>query len=108
MTDTVRMLVDALQAMVDAHAVPSSLCKERPVYEQALAALAAASNCPKVKPVAWMRKWAFDGEKQKKERNQNGRLAWPLRFKFLPVTESQLCRDDVPLCAMPQPPKDTP
>jgi len=36
-------LLEALQAMVDAHAIPSSICKERPVYEAALAAIRKAT-----------------------------------------------------------------
>ena len=36
-------MLEALQAMVDAHAIPSSICKERPVYEAALAAILKAT-----------------------------------------------------------------
>jgi hypothetical protein len=32
-------LLDALQDLLNAHAVPSSVCKERPAYEKALAAI---------------------------------------------------------------------
>ena len=48
---------------------------------------------------AWMRRWAFDGETPAKARNENGRLAWPDKFKLLPVTVLQCSRDDVPLYA---------
>jgi hypothetical protein len=51
------------------------------------------------KPRAWMRRWAFDGVKPGKERNDKGRLVWPARFKFLPVTINQIFPDDVPLYA---------
>jgi hypothetical protein len=34
-------LAEALRGMVVAHAIPSSICKERPAYEAAIAALAA-------------------------------------------------------------------
>lgn len=37
-------LLEALRGMVDAHAVPSSICKERPVYESALSAIAKATG----------------------------------------------------------------
>ena len=32
-------------------------------------------------PVAWMRRWYFDGEKPAKVKNENGRWAWPYKFK---------------------------
>ena len=54
-------------------------------------------------PVAWMRQWFFDGEAPKKERNENGRLAWPAKFKFLQVTAGKVLPDDVPLYAHPSP-----
>jgi len=57
---------------------------------------------PVAQPVAWMRKWAYDNEKMSKERNENGRMAWPTKFKLLPVTQGQCLRDDVPLYAAPQ------
>lgn len=53
----------------------------------------------KQEPVAWMRKWAFDGETPVKERNSNGRMAWPHKFKILPVTEGKFFNDDVGLYA---------
>ena len=37
-------LLDALKAMVEAHPVPSTACKERPAYEQAIAAIAKATG----------------------------------------------------------------
>ena len=37
-------LLDALIAMVDSHPVPSSICKERPAYESAIAAIAKARS----------------------------------------------------------------
>ena len=39
-------LVEARRGMVEAHAVPSSGCKERPAYEAAVAALRAATGEP--------------------------------------------------------------
>ena len=54
-------------------------------------------------PRAWMRKWAYDGEVPQKERKANGRLAWPFRFKLLPITSTQILDDDVPL--FPPPPE---
>ena len=35
-------LVEALEGIVEAHVVPSTVCKDRPAYEQAKAALAKA------------------------------------------------------------------
>lgn len=52
------------------------------------------------KPVAWARKWHIDGEKPAKERNENNRLVWPKKFKYLPVTPSKLFADDVALGRM--------
>jgi hypothetical protein len=51
------------------------------------------------KPSAYMRRWAFDGEKPFKERKDNGRLAWAHKFKLLPVTQRKALTDDVPLFA---------
>lgn len=48
------------------------------------------------KPLAWARRWHANGETPAKERNDKGRLVWPLRFKLLAVTPHQCCRDDVP------------
>jgi len=50
-------------------------------------------------PRAWQRKWFADGEEPKKERNANGRLVLPSRFKFRPLTEIVVFKDDVPLYA---------
>lgn len=58
------------------------------------------------KPIAWMRKWYFDGEVPKKEKKENGRLAWPAKFKFLPVTVGQCFPDDVPLYCRDAPRKE--
>jgi hypothetical protein len=52
-----------------------------------------------MKARAWMRRWSFDGEIPKKEKNDNGRLAWPDKFKFKEVTLHQVFIDDVPLFA---------
>ena len=37
-------LLEALKAMIAAHVVPSTACKERPAYEQAVAAIAKAEG----------------------------------------------------------------
>ena len=52
------------------------------------------------KPIAWMRKWAFDGEDPHKEKRENGRLAWRAKYKLLPVTQNKCLDDDVPLVAL--------
>lgn len=49
--------------------------------------------------VAWMRKWAFDGETPRKERRENGRMAWPAKYKLLPVTQNK-CLEDGPLTVL--------
>lgn len=46
---------------------------------------------------AFMRRWAFDGIEPTKERNEKGRMAWPMRFRFLPITAHQIFESDVPL-----------
>ncbi len=51
-------------------------------------------------PRAWMRRWAFNGETPAKARNANGRMAWPVRFRFVSVTEGKLFNDDEPLYAI--------
>ena len=50
-------------------------------------------------PVAWMRKWAADGITPEKVRNENGRMAWPFKYKLVPVSESKCLPDDVALFA---------
>ena len=50
-----------------------------------------------VRPIAWMRRWAFNGETPTKKRNANGRMAWAPRFRFLPVTRNSVFDDDVAL-----------
>lgn len=50
-----------------------------------------------LKPKAWMRKWAFDGEVPRKVLNSNKRMAWPGKFRLLPITENKCLPDDVPL-----------
>lgn len=55
------------------------------------------------KPVAWARKWHIDGEVPKKVVNENGRMAWPSKFKLHPVTETKCLPDDVALYTAPQP-----
>lgn len=59
---------------------------------------------PVDKPVAWMRKWAADGETPAKQRNENGRLAWPKKFCLLAVTPGKCLPDDVPLFLWPAQP----
>jgi hypothetical protein len=51
--------------------------------------------------VAWARKWYVDGETPAKERNSNGRMAWPTKFKLLPVTVGKCLADDVHLIIQP-------
>ena len=75
--------------------------EQRDERDRLRAALAQAA--PGREPVAWMRQWFFDGEAPKKERNENGRLAWPAKFKFLQVTAGKVLADDVPLYAHPSP-----
>ena len=52
---------------------------------------------PQQEPVAWMRRWAFDGEVPAKSKNDTGRWHWPIKFKLLPVTQHQCLNDDLPL-----------
>lgn len=57
---------------------------------------------PSPKPIAWARRWHADGITPYKERNEKGRLVWPVRFKFLAVTPGQCLADDVPLYSVEQ------
>lgn len=53
-----------------------------------------------VKVLGYARAWHAAGEVPKKERNENGRWAWPARFKFYALTEKQVSSTDVPLIAL--------
>lgn len=48
-------------------------------------------------PVAFARKWHIDGEVPRKEKQENGRLAWPFKFKLMPITIGKCLADDAPL-----------
>ena len=103
MSDLVQKLVGALENFTEGCSTSID------AYAVARAALSAAKAGGWVavqgKPVAWMRKWAYEGEVPQKIRNENGRMAWPAKFKFLPVTQGKCISDDVPLYApLPAPP----
>lgn len=52
------------------------------------------------KPLAWMRRWAFDGVKPEKVRNpETNRMHLPFKFRMYEVTRGQCQDDDVPLVA---------
>lgn len=56
-------------------------------------------------PVAWMRKWAFDGETPYRETNpRTGRQHLARKFTFHEVSRNRLFPDDVPLAATPEQP----
>lgn len=57
------------------------------------------SDTPETKPIAWMRRWAFDNVVPAKVRNKNGRLVWPREYKFVEISRVKICADDVPLAA---------
>lgn len=59
---------------------------------------------PSAEPVAWQRKWDAEGEVPRKEKNAKNRWAWPSKFKFLPITKTNVFPDDVPLYAAASPP----
>jgi hypothetical protein len=75
--------------------------RESAACELAWQAFEAGRKSAVSEPVAYIRKWAFEKEKPVKERKENGRLAWPFKFKLLPVTKNQCLPDDVPLYATP-------
>jgi len=64
---------------------------------------AAGQDVPSVEwlgePKAWMRRWCFDGEEPKKEKRENGKWAWPHKFRLKEVTLHKCLKDDVPLYA---------
>lgn len=49
---------------------------------------------------AYERRWSHDGEVPTKVKNENGRMAWPFKFKLLPLTKVMLVKDDEPLCSL--------
>lgn len=54
-------------------------------------------------PRAWLREWAFQGVTPAKEKNANGRMVWPKKLLFLPVTQHRCLPDDKPLYTQPAP-----
>jgi hypothetical protein len=54
-------------------------------------------------PIGWARRWFFYGVKPQKERNANGRMAWPKRFTYHEVTKAKIFQDDVALYASTTP-----
>lgn len=113
-----------ITSMIDDHLLGHPYVQEdtevKALVEQASAALAAAYQLIGAKRfaevledgreapaddgrsvVAWARRWLIDGETPKKERKENGRMAWPARFKLLPITTCKCLVDDVPLYRIP-------
>ena len=76
--------------------------------EPVLTARQIIANSPEEQgePVAWIRKWSLDGEKPSKERNKNGRMAFPMKFKLHEVTRNRCLPDDVALYTATQPTPD--
>ena len=53
------------------------------------------------KPLAWMRRWAFEHKPcPPKIKNEKGRWVWPPESRFKEVTQVKLFADDVPLYAL--------
>ena len=53
-------------------------------------------------PVAWMRRWHFEKEKEYQVLNpKTGRMHLHKKFKWLPVTLTKLFDDDIPLYMSP-------
>ena len=75
-----------------------------PEFDGIRSAAPAAGTEKDAEPIAWARKWHVDGEKPTKERNANGRMAWPQKFKLHAITPHKIFPDDVPLVAAKEPP----
>ncbi len=53
-------------------------------------------------PVAWMRRWHYEKEKEYKVLNpKTGRMMRHRKFNWLPVTLSRVLEDDIPLYMSP-------
>ena len=60
-------------------------------------------------PVAWMRRWHFEKEKEYRVLNpKTGRMHLHNKFKWLPVTLTKLLDDDIPLYMWPNGGADLP
>lgn len=70
--------------------------RQRLAWERLVARL---EDAPK--PLAWMRRWYYNGEKPTRRRNEEGRMVTPLKYKLYPVTTNQVLPDDVPLFGGP-------
>jgi hypothetical protein len=97
MSNATELLRRALDCLLYANgADPISVSKE-------IRAFLAAEPEAEPEPVAWARKWYLDGEIPQKEKNERGRMAWPYKFKFLPVSCHKCCEDDISLYTKPEP-----
>lgn len=50
-----------------------------------------------MKIMGYARRWHADGEVPAKVKNENGRMVWPAKFKWLSVTEHKTFNTDVGL-----------
>ena len=66
------------------------------ITDELLAEIEAAAS----KPMAYARDWKIAGIAPYKERNENGRIAWPKRFILHPVTEHRVLKSDSALYAV--------
>jgi hypothetical protein len=77
----------------------------RPNDEAAMKlAIAALHSRAKMEPRAWMRRWAYEGEAEYKERDERtGRMRIARKFMMLKVTPNRIFNTDVPLFTSPSP-----
>ena len=101
--NTIEQLVEALKDLLDqgiTRPVETGIGMMEeltPAVERAHKAIVAGEAELKREPEGYIRKWAYDKEVPSKEKNLRGRLAWPNKFKFLPITQHQCAKDDIAL-----------
>lgn len=107
---TVEQTVSQLEQEATREGLPASTVHRLNIAATTIRSLAAPAQPAAVEgaaePVAWARRWFVDGITPKKERNENGRMAWPKKFTLHEVTPSKIMTDDVALYAHPSPPAD--
>ena len=99
--NTIEVMLEALKELCeiveDAIAQKSAKDLDSFTLQPAVKAITLGEAELRREPDGFIRKWAKDGEVPTKEKNSNGRMAWPTKFKFMAVTQYQVLASDLAL-----------